>query len=152
MTQSSAAVQPWLSARRAPVPAMLVGGTVPALAVTVMAAVVCGIARGVDGAFGALAGGVLAVAFFALGALALNSMLRSWATGLAMTSALVVYVVQLLLVVAAALVLVNLPLDRSSIGIGLLAAALAFIVGQIVGFSRSRELVSNAPLPGDEDR
>lgn len=149
MTATAATGRLVVPARTQPFASMMFGGAVPALATTAVLAVVMGVARGPNGLGGALAGGVLATAFFAGGAVALNAMLRAWIAPLALTSALVVYMVQMLLAVAAALALATLPLDRLSIALALLGATGAWLAGQIWGFSRARVLVSDAPLPSD---
>lgn len=149
MTATAATGRAFVPSRTQPFASMLFGGAVPALATTAVLAVVMGVARGFAGLGGAVAGGLLATLFFAGGATALNAMLRAWVAPLALTSALVVYTVQMLLAVAATITLTALPLDRLSIAVGLLGATGAWLVGQIWGFSRSRVLVSDAPLPSD---
>lgn len=127
---------------------MLVGGSVPALVAAAALALVGAVISGAPAALGALAGGVLAAAFFGGGLLALDHILRAWAPGLALPSALIVYFCQLLLMVAAGLAVAALPgLDRTYVGLGVLVATLAWMGGQLRSFVTARVLVSDVPLP-----
>ncbi len=131
---------------RAPLPAMLRGGIGVSVVVGAVLAAGLGLARGATAAGNALGVTAIVIGAFVLGILALASVLGEGdpraTSSTAMIGAFVVYGGQLLALTALALVLHDQPwIDRTAVAIAGLSAVVAWQVGQIGGFLRSRALI-----------
>ncbi|GAB97768.1 hypothetical protein BJY21_000787 [Kineosphaera limosa] len=135
-----------MTGARAPLPAMLRGGALVTAIVGVLVAAGVGIAWGSVAALNALGASLVVLATFAGGVWALSAVLGSGdpraTSSVAMVGAFVVYGGQLLALTALALALHAQPwIDRPAIAIGGLVAVVAWQVGHIAGFARSRTLI-----------
>lgn len=135
--------------QHAVVQTMLRSALWPAFIALVAVGLGFGLASGWASGAAAAGGGLLAVAAFWSGMIGIQWVLGV-APGFAVLGALGLYAVQVLLLVALALVLRDQSwLDGLAFGVGLLATGLAYQVGQVRGFLRARTLVVDAPAPGE---
>jgi hypothetical protein len=112
-----------------------------ALPVAVLVATALWLVRGPAAAAAAVVGAVIAVAAFAGGVWGVGKLLDHL-PGAEVPGALALYLIQLLLLVSVVLVVRELDgLDARATAVGLFATALAYQVGQVVGFLRSRTLL-----------
>lgn len=128
---------------RGPLPAMLRGGAVVTFVVGLLVSLVLAVTTGVGAALNAAAAALVVLAVFAVGVLALAAVLGSGdprqTSSIAMVGAFVVYGGQLIALTALALLLHDQPwIDRLGIAAGGLSAVVAWQVGHIAGFARSR--------------
>lgn len=131
---------------RGPLPAMVRGGLCATVLVGLPVCLGLGLTRGPTAAINAAGATALIAAVFASGVLALAALLGTGdprrTSSTAMIGAFVVYGGQLLALTALALALHGQPwIDRTSVAIAGLSAVVAWQVGQIVGFARSRTLI-----------
>jgi hypothetical protein len=112
-----------------------------ALPVAVLVATALWLVRGPAAAAAAVIGAVIAVGAFAGGVWGVGKLLDHL-PGAEVPGALALYLIQLLLLVSVVLVVRELDgLDARATAVGLFATALAYQVGQVVGFLRSRTLL-----------
>ncbi|GAA6524615.1 hypothetical protein IDVR_04090 [Intrasporangium sp. DVR] len=104
--------------------------------------------RGADGMASALIGAGVAVAFFVVGGLGMRAVIAGEAA-LSMAGALVVYIGQLIALVAVFLVLRGADwLDGRAFAAAAIIQTLVWQVGQVVGFRRGRhEIYPDVTLP-----
>ncbi|MDC5697359.1 hypothetical protein OO014_08835 [Intrasporangium calvum] len=104
--------------------------------------------RGSDGVASGLLGAVVAVAFFVVGAQGMRAVIAGDA-GLSMAGALVVYIGQLIALVAVFLALRGAEwLDGRAFAAAAIIQTLVWQVGQVVGFRRGRhEIYPDVTLP-----
>lgn len=131
------------SGARAPLPAMLRGGAVVTASVGAVIALAVGLAWGPVAALNAAGAALVVLLTFAGGVWALAALLGTGdpraTSGIAMAGAFVVYGGQLIALTVLALALHSQPwVDRTAIAIGGLSAVVAWQVGHIAGFARSR--------------
>ncbi len=125
-------------ARNPVVAAMHRAALTAALPVAALAVTVLGLLRGPGAGVSAAIGAVIAVAAFAGGVWGVGQLLDHL-PGAEVPGALALYLVQLLLLVSVVLVVRELDgLDARATAIGLFATALAYQVGQVTGFLRTR--------------
>ena len=113
--------------------------------------IVAWLLRGADGALSAAVAAVVVAGFFALGHLGVSAVV-SGPVGMSMAGAFVVYLGQLIVLVAVFLVLRTQPwLDGPAFTGAAVVETLAWQVGQLVGFRRARhEIYPDVRLPGDD--
>jgi ATP synthase protein I len=125
-----------------PFAVMLRGAFLPTLVVGPVAVLVAALAGGGRAALGACLGFLVTVAFFALGLLVMQRLVRDGDPLRFMASAMAVFLGQLLFLL---LVIVGLQqagwLDGAAFGLSALAVALVWQVCQVVAFVRSRHAV-----------
>jgi len=104
--------------------------------------------RGSDGALSALVGAVVVVAFFLVGHLAVRAVIAG-EPGLSIAAAFVVYLGQLIALVAVFLVLRRAGwLDGRAFAAAAIVQTVVWQVGQVVGFRRARhEIYPDVALP-----
>lgn len=124
---------------------MLRGALLPGLVAVVAVPGIVWALRGELAALSATAGVVVALVVLVVGLLAVSAVV-SGHPSIAMAGALVVYIGQLILLVAALLALRGADwLDGRAFAIGAVAETLVVQVGQIVGYTRARhEIYPNA--------
>ncbi len=111
-------------------------------AVTIIGAVVAAVMTGMDGALGALAGGVVVVAFLGSTPLLLKPVVRA-STTFSPVAALGFFTVKAVAVVALLVLLFDVGgvsdhVDRTSLGLTAMAVSLAWTAAQTVAFRRDR--------------
>lgn len=127
--------------RRSPVQGMRRGVLVAGLAGTVVLTAAGALTKGADGALSALAGSLLAFVVILVGLLAI-SLVVAGDPGLSMAGAAVVYLGQLILLVAAIALLREAVWLEGAITAGsAVVATLLLQVGQLTGYARARHLV-----------
>lgn len=135
-------------ASREPLRAMLHGGLLVSMLAAPVAVVLAWATRGEAGGLGAVAGSALVIGFFSLGLLAMRYVLERMPAATAMAGALAVYLFQLtLLALAIALLSTVDALDGRSLALSTIGLGLAWMTGQVWGFSRARTPVFDVPLP-----
>ena len=104
--------------------------------------------RGSDGALSALVGAVVVVAFFVVGHLAVRTIIAG-EPGLSIAAAFVVYLGQLIALVAVFLVLRRAGwVDGRALAAAAVVQTVVWQVGQVVGFRRARhEIYPDVALP-----
>lgn len=104
--------------------------------------------RGSDGALSALVGAVVVVAFFVVGHLAVRTIIAG-EPGLSIAAAFVVYLGQLIALVAVFLVLRRAGwVDGRAFAAAAVVQTVVWQVGQVVGFRRARhEIYPDVALP-----
>lgn len=129
------------AARRASDVALLVRTpTVITIIVGIVATVIGGLADGGKGVLAGALGTIVVVLFFAGGQLVVGRVLRT-NPALAMNAALLVYVVQIGVLFALLALLRNATFFAPKVfAFTVLACALTWILGAVIGFSRSRPL------------
>ncbi|MCB0916642.1 MAG: hypothetical protein H6525_12065 [Actinobacteria bacterium] len=129
------------AARRASDVALLVRTpTVITIIVGIVATVIGGLAEGGKGVLAGALGTIVVVLFFAGGQLVVGRVLRT-NPALAMNAALLVYVVQIGVLFALLALLRNATFFAPKVfAFTVLACALTWILGAVIGFSRSRPL------------
>ena len=115
---------------------------VTSVVVTVIGAVVAAVLAGMDGALGALAGGVVVVAFLGSTPLLLKPVVRA-STTFSPVAALGFFTVKAVAVVALLVLLFDVGgvsdhVDRTSLGLTAMAVSLAWTAAQTVAFRRDR--------------
>lgn len=134
----------------APMTRMSQTGLLASAAVLPLAGVVGGVLRGSAGALGALAGAAACTAIFWLGHVALQWCLEKWPSGASMAAALAIYFIQMYLMFPLFLVLTSVTaLDTGALGVSALVAAVAWLVGHVVGFVQGRTPAYDVRLPGE---
>jgi uncharacterized membrane protein len=130
---------------------MLRTASVAGLAGLVVVTAVAGMVRGGEGALSAALAAMVVAGFFVLGHLGMTAVVAG-SVGLSMASAFVLYLGQLIVLVAVFLVLRAQPwLDGPTFAAAAVVETLAWQVGQIVGFRRARhEVFPDVRLPGDD--
>jgi ATP synthase protein I len=119
---------------------ILRGALVPTLAVGVVAIVLGALTRGTNGALGATLGAVIAVSFFAGGQYAVDKILAG-NPDLAMASALLVYMTQILILFVLIAVLKNATwLDAQVFAATIIACTITWIVASIWAWNRTKVL------------
>lgn len=127
--------------RRSPVQGMRRGVLVSGLGGTVALTIAGAVAKGADGALSALAGSLLAFVVVLMGLLAI-SLILAGDVGTSMAGAGVVYLGQLILLVAAIAVLREMPwLDGRTTALSAIIATVVLQAGVIGGYVRARHLV-----------
>jgi hypothetical protein len=130
--------------RRSPVPGMRRGVLVAGVVGTVLITAVAAVAKGGDAALSALAGSLLAF-FVVLTGLVAISLIVAGDVGTSMAGAGVVYLGQLIILVAAVAALREMAwLDGRTAALSAVAAAVLLQVGVIAGYVRSRHLIHPA--------
>lgn len=130
--------------RRSPVPGMRRGVLVAGVVGTVLTTAVAAVAKGGDAALSALAGSLLAFVVVLTGLVAI-SLIVAGDVGTSMAGAGVVYLGQLIILVAAVAVLREMTwLDGRTAALSAVAAAVLLQVGVIAGYVRSRHLIHPA--------
>lgn len=118
---------------------ILRGAAAPTAAVTAVALLVAGMASGLDGAAGALIGGIVTLAFFSLGWLAIRRL--STDPAVLMVAALGVYMVQIIAVAGFLYAVKDLSaLDTRALAWTVIACTLTWTIFQIRAFSREKML------------
>ncbi|MBA4085378.1 MAG: hypothetical protein C0493_10680 [Kytococcus sp.] len=108
---------------------------------TVLTVLVAAIAKGVDGALSALAGSLLAFFVVLTGLLAIT-LIVAGDVGTSTAGAGVVYLGQLIILVAAIAVLREMPwLDGRTAALSAVAATVVLQVGVVAGYVRGRHLI-----------
>ena len=115
---------------------------VTSVVVTIIGAVVATIVTGTDGTLGALAGGVVVVAFLGSTPLLLKPVVRA-STTFSPVAALGFFTVKAVAVVALLVLLFDVGgvsdhVDRTSLGLTAMAVSLAWTAAQTVAFRRDR--------------
>lgn len=127
--------------RRTPVQGMRRGVLVSGVAGTIALTMVGAMAKGADGALSALAGSLLAFVVILVGLLAI-SLVVAGEPGASMAGAGVVYLGQLILLVAAMAVLGQAPwLEGTIAAVSAIVATVLLQVGQLTGYVRSRHVL-----------
>lgn len=127
--------------RRSPVQGMRRGVVVAGLAGTAVLTLAGALTKGVDGALSALAGSLLAFVVILVGLVAI-SLVVAGDPGASMAGAGVVYLGQLILLVAAIAVLREASwLDGTIAAASAVVATLLLQVGQLTGYVRARHVV-----------
>ncbi|MGN7246502.1 hypothetical protein ACTHQ1_02100 [Janibacter anophelis] len=127
--------------RRSPVQGMRRGVLVSGLGSTIALTFAAAVAKGADGALSALAGSLLAFVVVLMGLLAI-SLILAGDVGTSMAGAGVVYLGQLILLVAAIAVLREMPwLDGRTTALSAIIATVVLQAGVIGGYVRTRHLV-----------
>lgn len=130
--------------RRSPVPGMRRGVLVAGVVGTVLITAVAAVAKGGDAALSALTGSLLAF-FVVLTGLVAISLIVAGDVGTSMAGAGVVYLGQLIILVAAVAALREMAwLDGRTAALSAVAAAVLLQVGVIAGYVRSRHLIHPA--------
>ena len=115
---------------------------VTSVVVTVIGAVVAAVLAGMDGALGALAGGVVVVAFLGSTPLLLKPVVRA-STTFSPVAALGFFTVKAVAVVVLLVLLFDVGgvsdhVDRTSLGVTAMAVSLAWTAAQTLAFRRNR--------------
>ena len=115
---------------------------ITSVVVTIIGAVVATVTTGMDGALGALAGGVVVVAFLGSTPLLLKPVVRA-STTFSPVAALGFFTVKAVAVVALLVLLFDVGgmsdrVDRTSLGLTAMAVSLAWTAAQTVAFRRDR--------------
>lgn len=127
--------------RRSPVQGMRRGVLVSGLAGTAILTAAGALTKGVDGALSALAGSLLAFVVILVGLVAL-SLVISGDPGASMAGAGVVYLGQLILLVAAMVSLREASwLDGTITAVSAIVATVLLQVGQLTGYVRARHVI-----------
>ncbi|MFJ6131697.1 hypothetical protein [Janibacter terrae] len=126
---------------RSPVQGMRRGVLVSGVVGTALTVLVAAIAAGVDGALSALAGSLLAFFVVLTGLLAI-ALIVAGDVGTSTAGAGVVYLGQLIILVAAIAVLREMPwLDGRTAALSAVAATVVLQVGVVAGYVRGRHLI-----------
>jgi ATP synthase protein I len=130
---------------------LLAAGASVAVAVA-LATLLGGVLQGSDGALGALVGGSIALCFFLFGSLVVGAATRM-APQAALAVALTTYTLQVALLALVFVALgssdaVGTTLSAGWLAGGVVAATVAWTVGQLVASSRARVPVYDIDLPG----
>ena len=132
---------------RRPGGSILGHAVVAGLAGVVVATLTAGALRGEEAAWSALAGAGVVLVVLVVGLVGITAVLAADAA-LSMAGAAVVYIGQIILIVAALLVLRERDwLDGRAFAIAAVVQVLVMQVAQVVGYSRGRQVV-DADLPG----
>lgn len=125
--------------------AMLRGAFLPTALVVPVGVVVGALVAGGRGALGAGLGGLVALAFLAVGLLVMLRLAAATDALRFLASAMAVFLGQLVFLLVVILALQDATwLDGTAFGLAALAAALVWQVGQVVAFMRTRRLVFDA--------
>lgn len=120
---------------------MVTFALLPGLVVTVLAAVLAWALRDEWAALSALIGGSLGVGLFLAGLVGITGVLAGPAS-LSMAGAFALLVLQVIVGFAVLFLLSRVSwIDMFPLGLGFLAAGLAFQIGTVVGYTGSRQLV-----------
>jgi ATP synthase protein I len=120
--------------------AILRGAVIPTLVVGVAAVILGALLRGGNGALGAALGAVIAVTFFAAGQYAVDRILAG-NPQLAMASALLVYMTQILVLFLLILLLKNATwLNYRVFSATIIACTLTWIVSSVIMWNRTKVL------------
>ena len=134
--------------RRTPLRSMLLGGTIPALPVVVVAPLLAWAAAGSGAAVSALLGGVISLVVFVLGVVGIRGVLAG-PTTTTMAGAFGVFVLQMAVL---AVVIWSLGqttwLEVVPLAIVFIVVGLVFQAGLVVGYLRSRPTL-DVELPGE---
>lgn len=127
--------------RRSPVPGMRRGVLVAGVVGTVLITAVAAVAKGGDAALSALAGSLLAFVVVLTGLVAI-SLIVAGDVGTSMAGAGVVYLGQLIILVAAVAALREMPwLDGRTAALAAVAATVLLQVGVVAGYARGRHII-----------
>lgn len=127
--------------RRSPVQGMRRGVIVAGVAGTLVLTLIGALTKGSDGALSALAGSLLAFVVILVGLLAI-SLVVSGDPGASIAGAGVVYLGQLILLVAAILVLRDATwLEGTVTAVSAIVATVLLQVGQLAGYVRARHVI-----------
>ncbi|WP_435203190.1 hypothetical protein [Janibacter sp. GS2] len=129
------------TSRRSPVQGMRRGVLVAGVAGTAVLTSVGAMAKGADGALSALAGALLAFIVILIGLVAITAVVAG-DTGASMAAAGVVYLGQLIVLVAAIMVLREMSwLDGAVTAASTVVATVLLQVGQLTGYVRARHVI-----------
>ena len=137
-------------AERLPMPAMLRGGLLATGAGLPVLALGGYLGARLPGSYGALTGGLVALAIFALGFVLMRWVLERLAPSVALAGALAVYLLQLSWLLPAMAAVTRLPgTNARAAGIGALVASVLWMAGQVWGFAHARTPLLDVALPGE---